>query len=93
MKIFAGWKFQGRKPRQAPQTAAASVAAANRSSDSARMQNVPAEIRHSPAASPSMPSAKLTMLATATMNTTVIGYWIAAERHGVDERQREVVDA
>ncbi len=73
MNTRAGWKFQRRKPMQAPQIAAASVAEAIRSSDSARTTNVPDAIAQMPAARPSMPSAKLTMFATATMKTIVTG--------------------
>jgi hypothetical protein len=73
MKIRAGWKFQPRKPRQAPATAADSTAVVPRSSETARIAKVPAAIAQSPAASPSRPSMKLTTLAIATMNSTVTG--------------------
>ena len=45
-----------------------------RLSEAERIANVSAEIPQKPAASPSMPSMKLTMLAIATIHSTVSGY-------------------
>ena len=55
--------------------------------------NVEPEIAHTPAASPSIPSRKLTMFITATIQRTVSGI-ADPGRHveHADEREREVVD-
>ena len=74
MKIVAGWKLYRRNPNAAPATIAQMAAASVRPSDAERIANVSAEIPQKPAASPSMPSMKLTMLAIATIQSTVSGY-------------------
>ena len=92
MKTRAGWKLWRRKPRQAPASAAASSAAPPRLSESARIANVDAVIAPMPAASPSMPSMKLKLFMSATIQSIVTGYCSAPEVERVQERQREMVD-
>ena len=93
MKIRAGKKLWRRKPTQAPATIAESTAASTLPSESAITAKVTPEIAHTPEASPSIPSRKLTMFITATIQTIVSGTPIhggtsTAPRNG----QREVVD-
>ena len=73
MKIRAGKKLWRRNPTQAPATIAESTAASTLPSDSAITAKVTPEIAQTPEASPSMPSRKLTMFITATIQTIVSG--------------------
>ncbi len=73
MKIRAGKKLWRRKPRQAPATIAERIAGSGLPRDSARIAYVTPAIPHTPAASPSMPSRKLTMFITATMKSIESG--------------------
>ena len=73
MKIRAGKKLWRRKPRHAPATTADRIAASTLPSESASTANAPPAIAHTPDASPSSPSRKLTMFMTATIQTTVSG--------------------
>ena len=69
MKIRAGKKLWRRKPRQAPRMIAENAAAVGLLSDSAIIAKVPPAIPHTPAASPSRPSRKLTMFIMATIQS------------------------
>ena len=71
MKLEAGGKPCRRKPSAAPAVSAASTPAPGRSSDRAMIERVTAEIRQTPAASPSTPSMKLMTFITATKPITV----------------------
>ena len=92
MKTRAGWKLWRRKPRQAPASAAASTAAPPRLSESARIANVEAVIAPMPAARPSIPSMKLKLFISATIQSIVTGYCSAPRSSAPQQRQREVVD-
>ena len=93
MKIRAGKKLWRRKPMQAPATMAERIAGSVFPSESESTAKVTPAIPHTPAARPSIPSRKLTMFITATIQS--IG-----QRHthgcrqvdGAEERKREVVD-
>ena len=80
MKIRAGKKLWRRKPRHAPATIAERIAGSVFPSESARTAYVAAEIPHTPAASPSSPSRKLTMFITATIQSIVSGTPTSAGR-------------
>ena len=71
MKLEAGGKPWRRKPSEAPAVTAASTPAELRSRDRAMTVSAAAEIRQTPAASPSTPSIRLITLATATIPKTV----------------------
>ena len=73
MKMRAGKKLWRRKPTHAPATIAERMAASIFPSDSARIANVRPAIAQTPEARPSIPSRKLTMFMTATIQTTVSG--------------------
>ena len=78
---------------QAPATIAERIAASTLPSESASTANVTPEIAHTPAASPSSPSRKLTMFITATIQTIVSGTPIQAGRSTAPRNgKREVVD-
>ena len=57
-----------------PATIAKMAAASSRPREAERIAKVVAAIAQNPAASPSIPSMKLTMLAIATIQTIVTGY-------------------
>ena len=82
MNTRAGWKLWRRKPRHAPASAAASSAAPPRLSESARIANVDAVIAPTPAARPSMPSMKLKLFISATIQSIVTGYCSAPRSSG-----------
>ena len=71
MKMRAGKKLCRRKPMHAPATTAERIAASVFPSDSARIANVRPAIAQTPDARPSIPSRKLTMFITATIQTIV----------------------
>ena len=73
MKLEAGGKPWRRKPSEPPAVIAASTPAALRSSDSAMIASVAAEIAQTPEARPSTPSMKLMTLTIATIPITVSG--------------------
>ena len=88
MKIRAGKKLCRRKPMHAPATIAERIAASAFPSESASTENVTPAIPHTPAASPSSPSRKLTMFITATIQTIVSGTPIAGGHvDGAEERE------
>src|SRR5660397_15187 len=74
MKMLAGWKLCQRKPMVDPATTAARIPMSNLPRDRAMTANVMALIPHTPAASPSMPSMKLTifMMAITHSNDTEV---------------------
>ena len=71
MKTDAGWKLCTRKPSAAPAVIAASTPAASFCRSNAITANAAAEIAQTPAASPSMPSEKLTTFITPTSPSSV----------------------
>jgi hypothetical protein len=71
MKLEAGGKLWIKKPRAAPAVIAASTPGSARSRSNAMIASVPAMITHTPAASPSTPSDRLTMFIITTRPTTV----------------------
>ena len=73
MKIRAGKKLCRRKPTQAPATIADRTAASTLPSESAITAKVTPAMAQTPDASPSMPSRKLTMFMTATIQRIVTG--------------------
>ena len=73
MKMRAGKKLWRRKPMHAPATIAERIAASIFPSESASVMNVRPAIAQTPDASPSIPSRKLTMFITATIQRTVSG--------------------
>ena len=77
MKIFAGWKFHGRKPTHTPAVTAASSAASEASPNGLGerviyRKNAPAAIATIPAARPSSPSTRFTAFTNATTHRIVI---------------------
>ena len=80
MKIRAGKKLWRRKPMHAPATIAERMAGSIFPSESASTAYVLPAMAHTPAASPSMPSRKLTMFMTATIQSTVSGMPTTAGR-------------
>src|SRR3954471_8987478 len=73
MMIVAGWKLYRRKPIAAPATTAATAAVLAWPSEAARIANVMAAMAQKPAARPSIPWMKFTMLAMATIQMIVTG--------------------
>ena len=77
MKIFAGWKFHGRKPRATPATIvdirAATLAWSPPSGVRKYAKNAIAAIATIPAARPSSPSTRFTAFISATIHRTVSG--------------------
>ena len=73
MMIVAGWKLYRRKPMAAPATTAATAAVSAWPSEAERIAKVIAAIAQKPAARPSIPSMKFTMLAIATIQRMVTG--------------------
>ena len=71
MKMLAGWKLKRRKAKVAPARIAAIIAGEPRSSDRAMTLKVSAEMAQTPAARPSSPSMKLTMLMMVAIQQTV----------------------
>ncbi len=71
MKLEAGGKLCARKPSAAPAVIAASTPGSARSRSNAMIASVPAMITHTPAASPSTPSERLTTFIITTSPITV----------------------
>ncbi len=93
MKTDAGWKLCTRKPSAAPAVTAASTPAESRWRSNAITANAAAEIAHTPAASPSMPSEKLTTFMIADQPEQRQHVAGGAELDAAQERQRDDVDA
>ena len=93
MKIEAGWKLWPRKPIAAPAVIAASTPAGPLPRSNATIDSAIAEIPQTPAASPSMPSDRLTTLMIATKPSDRQRLPGAREIDMAEEREREVVDA
>ncbi len=71
MKLDAGGKLCSKKPSAAPAVSAASTPGARRLRSNAITASAPAMIAHTPAASPSAPSERLTMFIIPTRPITV----------------------
>ena len=71
MKTEAGWKLCTRKPSAAPAVIAARMPASSRPRSKAMTAKAAAEIAHTPAARPSMPSDRFTTFITATRPSSV----------------------
>ena len=71
MKLEAGGKLWIKKPSAAPAVIAASTPGSARPRSNAMIASVPAMITHTPAASPSTPSERLTMFIITTSPATV----------------------
>ena len=94
MKMDAGKKLCRRKPSVVPARMAARMPASGRPMEMAMTAKVPAAMVQTPAARPSMPSMKLTMLTSATTQISVrVIASAGADVDGADERQREIIDA
>ena len=81
MKMLAGWKLKRRKANVAPASTAAMMPIAGKPVDSEMTQKVSAEMPQTPAARPSRPSMKFTMLTIVAIQKAVTS---------TDDRQREV---
>ena len=73
MKIFAGLKLYGIKPRHAPNSAQRMIAILTSATISAITISDAVEMADTPTASPSSPSMKLTAFVIATIQMIVIG--------------------
>ena len=73
IKISAGLKFRGKKPRQAPAKDAVNITAVVLPVIIQSIIKQSAAIEDTPAANPSKPSIKFTALVTPTIHTSVMG--------------------
>ena len=73
MKIFAGLKLKYKKPRALPARAAVSTATNQKFSSTAIKKIVTAAITDTPAANPSNPSIRFSVLVRLTTQINVIG--------------------